>query len=115
MPGLNDFLSRIQTDYGFYLQFRQAPQEALADYDLSAEQRAGLIESGTELQDHLGRGVFPLTSHQNVVALGSTDPEFNPAAALSQPEVQQNISLISGAATHEERLQAILGLIEQIG
>ena len=55
MPNLNDFLSRIQTDHAFYLEFRRNPEEALAPYGLSAEERAALTESREQLRTRLGQ------------------------------------------------------------
>jgi len=39
---LNDFkraLGRVQSDYGFYIECQANPAVALADYDLTAEER----------------------------------------------------------------------------
>jgi hypothetical protein len=55
MPGFTDFVSRIQTDYAFYLQFRQKPQEALAAYQLSSEEQASVTAGGRELWSQLGQ------------------------------------------------------------
>ncbi len=55
MPNLNDFLSRIQADHTFYLQFRQDPEEALAPYELSAEERTAVTESREQLWTPVGR------------------------------------------------------------
>jgi hypothetical protein len=115
MPGLNDFLSRIQTDYSFYLEFRQSPQETLAPYELSSEERAALIESRPELWDHLERTVFTLTTSHNIVALGSENLEVNTDAVLSQSKIGQTIAQIRNASTHSDRLTAVSALIEHIG
>src|SRR5258708_10362048 len=66
MAKLNDLLSRIQTDYGFYLQicvlltFQKSPHAALAPYKLSSEERIALTESGAQLWAHL-RHPIPTT------------------------------------------------------
>jgi hypothetical protein len=115
MPGLNDFLSRIQTDYEFYLQFRKSPQEALTPYELSAEERSALTGSCAMLWDYFRASVFPLGTSHNIVALGSDKVEFNADAALSQPEVQRSIAQINDSGPHPDKSSAILGLVEQIG
>lgn len=139
MPGLNDFLSRIQTDHVFYLQFRQSPQEALASYELSSEERAALTESGPGFSAQLARtmsvqepsdvtvgasiGVESSVAFKWITNIGwirtretePTDLTFDPEVALDQPEVQQTIAQIRSAGTHAERLAAIATLMEYIG
>jgi hypothetical protein len=115
MPSLDDFLSRIQTDYAFYLQFRQNPGEALTDYDLSADERDALTGSGLELSARLGQTILSLTSTKNVVALGLAELELNVTTALARPQVQQVIDKIREADTPDGRLTAISTLMEHIG
>jgi hypothetical protein len=54
MLDLNDFFSRIQTDHAFYVQFQRNPEEALASYELNAEEYAVLTESREQLWTHVG-------------------------------------------------------------
>ncbi len=142
MPGLNDFLSRIQTDHTFYLQVKKDPEGALAAYELSAEEQAAFTESGPQLWAYLGRlttraeslardqdgsivhdpnptnwKISPLHTSTNAIAdlCGSADSDFNPATLLSRPEVQQTIALIHGASTHAGKAAAVSALMEQIG
>ena len=118
MPNLNDFLSRIQTDYAFYLQFRKNPEEALTFYELNAEERAALNKPDAQIWDRLGwitQRAKCLTSTNHFVALGSDDPGFDPAATFALPEVQQKIGQIRGASAHTDRLAAISALIDQLG
>jgi hypothetical protein len=56
MPGFNEFLVRIQTDYRFYLQFRNNSDEALASYKLSPEETAALKDPRSSLWSRM-RGV----------------------------------------------------------
>lgn len=114
MPGFTDFLSRIQTDHAFYLQFRQNPQETLSSYELSSEERAALIGPDAELWNHLRGKLFTLTTSHNIVALGSSDPEFNSDAVLGRPEVGQAITQIRAAGLPTERAAAVLDLMEKI-
>jgi hypothetical protein len=115
MPALNDFLSRIQTDYSFYLQFQNSPQEALASYELTAEQRAALTESDPQLSGHLRQSASPLHTSTNFLPLESAEREFNPEAILKRTEVQQAVAQIRGTGAHTDRLMPILFLMEEIG
>src|SRR6266446_6164686 len=94
MQNLTDLLSRIQTDYAFYVLFKRSPIEALAPYELSAEERATLTESGPQISAWLGPKMPTLTGTKNFVSLGSTDLEFDPAAALRRLEVKQTVAQI---------------------
>ncbi|HXM27167.1 MAG TPA: hypothetical protein VN957_14185 [Chthoniobacterales bacterium] len=139
MFGLNDFLSRIQTDHAFYLQFRSSPQEALAAYELSPEERTVLNQSGSQLSSELGRimpvpeplgvtpgghsGVDPCGSFKWITNVGwtriheteSADSKFNPEVVLDRIGVQQSIGQIRAASTHSDRLAAVLSLVCSIG
>jgi hypothetical protein len=115
MPDFNDFLSRIQIDHEFYLQFRKNPNEALAPYELSSEERAALTDSGSQLSARLGEVVFTLTGTKNFVSLGSADWQFDPVAALMRPEIQHAIAQIRNVTTNADRLTPVLALIEHVG
>jgi hypothetical protein len=114
MPNLNDLLLRIQTDYAFYLQFRNNPEEALTFYELSAEERAALNRPDPQIWDRLGwitQRAKCLTSTNHFVALRSDDL----AAKIALPEVEQTIAKIRDLSVHAERLAAVSALVEQIG
>ena len=115
MPNLNDFLSRIQADHTFYLEFRQNPDEALAPYELSTEERAALTESGEQLRARLGQLNSYLKTSCTHALLGSDEPEFNVGAALGRPEVQITIGEIRRASTDGDGLAPVLELMDQIG
>ena len=115
MQNFDDFLSRIQIDHTFYLQFRQNPEEALAPYELSAEERAVLTESREQLRARLGQlNSYWKTSCTHAL-LGSDEPQFNVGAALGRPEVQNTIGEIRRATTDGDGLAPVLALMEQIG
>jgi hypothetical protein len=134
MPNFDDFLSRIQTDHAFYLQFRQNPEEALAGYELSAEERTSLITPGWQLWSQLGQfspsaeslGPTARTGFGIDQALktniawirirrsGSGSLDFSPEVALRKPEVQQTISRIRGTGAHDDRVAAVLTLLEYV-
>jgi hypothetical protein len=126
--GLNDFLSRIQTDYGFYLLFRQNPQAALGPYHLSAQEIAVLSESGVDV----GNPRLPLrtrllnaiktfggapswkifTTHFLVPEL--SDLEFDAAAAVARAEVKQSLAQLRDAGSVDDRLAVLETLMKQI-
>ncbi|MGA8476948.1 MAG: hypothetical protein WB696_03215 [Chthoniobacterales bacterium] len=115
MPNLNDFLSRIQTDHAFYLEFRRNPEEALEPYELSAEERALVTESREQLWMRVGRSSSCWKIGCNYVLLGSGELEFNAEAALGRPEIQSTIDEIRKASMDSDRLTSVLALMEQIG
>jgi hypothetical protein len=141
MPGLNDFLSRIQTDHDFYFQFRTSPQKALAAYELSSEERNTLSEASWQLWNYLekiglgadsiaapiGGGTAagvdaPLTWRihttqtwrLNIDQSDSVESQFDHEASLERPEVRHALAQIHSANIHHERLAAISALIEHI-
>jgi|SRR3979411_2500105 hypothetical protein len=114
MPNLDDFLLRIQTDHSFYLRFRQNPEEALGSYELSAEERAALTESGEQLRVRLGQlNPYWKTSCTHAL-LGSGELGFDVTAALGRSEVKNAIGQVR-ASTHADSLKPVLALMEQIG
>jgi hypothetical protein len=115
MPNLNDFLSRIQTDHTFYLQFRRSPEEAFAPYELSAEERAALTESREQLRECLGQPNSYWKISCTHALLRSDECGFDVAAALARPEVQNIIGQIRKARRHADRLTPVLALMEEIG
>jgi hypothetical protein len=141
MRGINEFLSRIQTDHEFYFWFRKMPQEALAGYELSTEERGALTEGGRQLWTHLGKigqsadsigpalgdGIEadPLapvtwrirttqTWRLDVDQSASVEPQFDPEAALGRPEVRQAVAEVNAASLHYDRLAAVSALIEHL-
>jgi hypothetical protein len=134
MPGFTDFVSRIQTDYAFYLQFRQKPQEALAAYQLSSEEQASVTAGGRELWSQLGQflpdaeslgpasrvhfGIDPALKTNigwiRVRQSRSVDLDFSPEVVLRKPEVQQTIAEIHGTSVRNDRLAAVLTLLEYV-
>jgi hypothetical protein len=115
MLNLNDFLSRIQTDHTFYLQFRLNPKEVLAPYELSAEERTTLTESRERLWECLGQPNSYWKSSCNYVLLESDELEFDIDEALGLPEVQSNLGEIRSATMDRDRLKSVLALLERIG
>jgi hypothetical protein len=137
MPSLNDFLSRVQTDYEFYLQVRKNPQEALKHYELGTEERAALTGTGGQLWDLLrqivaieesrgacthgdpdGSGKWKIYTTQTWWASidpdGSAGREFNHESVIELREVRETVDQICAASTHPDRLAAVSALIEHI-
>jgi hypothetical protein len=115
MPNLDDFLSRIQTDHAFYMQFRQNPEEAVTPYELSAEERVVLSQPREQLWKRVGRSSSYWKTNCSHLLLGSAELEFSAAAALGRPEIRNTIDEIHKANMEGERLTSVLALIEQIG
>jgi len=113
MPSLSDFLLRLQTDHDFYFQFLESPDQTLAAYDLSAEERTSLLESGPQLSAVLRQALnyFMQTNHYRPMAEGA---EFNLAASLARPEVQAAIAEIRSAPDRDARMAAVSALIQYL-
>jgi hypothetical protein len=120
-PGLNNFLSRIQTDYGFYLLFRQNPNEALGLYHLSAQERAALSESSVDVGNDprlpLGPAALPHSTSTTVHCLApeSGDLEFDAAAAVALPELKHSLAQLRHASLLNDRLLVLEAVMKYIG
>jgi hypothetical protein len=114
-------LSRVQSDYGFYIDCQANPAMALASYDLSPEEHSTLSDPG-KLGDMLmrGGGVLNLRPSITVKISGSHD-WINRAAVSSPPGTDGSASVAAAAAairqadTREERTEATVRLMELIG
>jgi hypothetical protein len=120
--GLNKFLSRIQTDYEFYLLFRQNPQAALGPYDLSTQERAALSESGVDVGSDprlplraslLNLGRTTVNTHFLAPKLG--DLGFDAAAAVARAEIKQSLAQRRDADSLNDRLAVLETLMKYIG
>jgi hypothetical protein len=115
MANLDDFLSRIQIDPTFDLQVRQSPDEALAAYELSTDERATVTGSRQQLWTRVGRSSSYWKIGCNYVMLGSDELEFNAAAVLGRPGIQNTIDEIRRVSVENDRIKPVLALMEQIG
>jgi hypothetical protein len=119
---LNNFLSRIQTDYEFYLLFRQNPQTALGPYHLSAQKRAALSESDVDVGNDPR---LPLRARLLNIArvTGNTyflppelgDSGFDAAAAVDRAEIKRSLALIRDVGSLNDRLAVLETLMKYIG
>ena len=121
---LDDFkraLTRVQSDYGFYIDCQASPAAALAGYDLSPDERSTLVDPA-KLGEMLmrGGGVLNLRPSITVKISGSHD-WVNRAAVTSPPGADVGTTLaaeveaIRRANTREERTEATVRLMELIG
>jgi hypothetical protein len=119
--GLNNFLSRIQTDYEFYLLFRQNPQAALGPYHLSAQEKAALSESDVDVGNDprlplrarlLNIGIIWRT-HFSAPELG--DLGFDAAVAVERIEIKQSLAQLRDAGSLNDRLAELETLMKYIG
>jgi hypothetical protein len=124
---INDFLSRIQTDYEFYLVFRQNPQAALGPYRLSAQERAVLSEAGVDV----GNPQLPLSARllNTIKTFGGAPSckicpirflslelsDFDAAVAVARPEVKQSLAQLHDAGSVDDRLAVLETLMKYVG
>jgi hypothetical protein len=122
---LDDFkqaLTRVQSDYAFYIDCQANPAVALAGYDLSAAERATLTDPA-KLSDLLMRGIGILNLKPSITVtvkgkhdwVNSVIPEESPAAAARDARVATEVEAIRRARTDEERTGSVVRLLEQIG
>ena len=116
MPNLNDFLSRIQTDHAFYLEFRRNPEEALEPYELSAEERAALTESREQLRNCLGQpnSYWKIELHVRFARIRRTGVQRCGNARRGR-KFRVRFGQIRKASRHTDRLTPVIALMEQIG
>jgi hypothetical protein len=118
---INDFkaaLARVQDDYDFYLSCRTNPQVALADYDLTAEERAALTDPD-QLADVLRKTLMPRNRPSITIKISGTHdwvnrtrkPKPKPPTTQSD-EIQREVSVIRGAGSSQERTDAAVRLME---
>jgi hypothetical protein len=120
--GLNDFLSRIQTDYEFYLLFRQNAEAALGHYHLSAQVRAALSESGIDVGNDprlrlrerlLNQMRTGGDRHYSAPEPGNL--EFDAAAAVARAEIKRSLAQPRDADSLNDRLAVLETLMKYIG
>jgi hypothetical protein len=119
MSSLNNFLSRIQSDYGFYLRFRNNREKALAVFELTPEERAVLadFEKGT---GECGRSAFASgmspnsTSSVHYSMRESGNVQFDRDAFLARPKIKETITQIREAGQPYNRRIALRTLIGEL-
>lgn len=119
---LEDFkraLGRVQTDYEFYVQCQTAPAVALAGYDLSRDERAALSDPAmlAEVFEH-GIGIDQLRF--TITISGRHDwvnraPRRPRVSGDDDTTIAKAVADVKDARASDERAQAVLRLMEEIG
>ena len=117
---LEDFkraLDRVQTDYEFYIQCQSDPAVALAGYDLSRDERSTLSDPA-KLAEVLERGISIDQLRFTVTVSGRHD-WINRApkkvAGDDDLTIKTTLAAIKHARADDERTEAVLRLMEEIG
>jgi hypothetical protein len=112
-------LARVQSDYDFYVRCQSDPETALADYALTADQRAALSDPD-QLADALkhgteGRWRFPSIT----IKISGTHDWVNRAATHDGEQVDEliarEIEAIKAADSDDQRGEATLRLMQLLG
>jgi hypothetical protein len=107
-------LSRVQTDYDFYIDCQTNPAVALAGYDLSPDEQSTLMDP-EKLADMLTRGLS-ITISGTHDWVNRAAPEKNPSdRADRDAKVAAEVEAIKQASTVDERTGAVLRLMELVG
>jgi hypothetical protein len=117
---LEDFtraLARVHADYQFYITCQADPAAALAEYDLTAAERA-LLSDPEQLAEALNGTTGKLPSITITIS-GKHDwvnrTRTTKATADDDQQVAARIAAIEQASSGEERSDAVLRLMELIG
>jgi hypothetical protein len=114
MPGLNDFLARLQTDYGFYFQFLERPEQALAPYQLTPEQRTAILRADVEPLGLLPKQIALLKMTVHFLSPESEAVDFDLTTSRARPEIQQAIDQIRVSNERGQRMLAVSTLIQHL-
>jgi hypothetical protein len=105
-------LARVQSDYAFYIRCESDPATALADYSLSAEERATLSDP-ERLADALKR------ASDISITISGTHDWINRAAPEKENEVDEliarEVESVKRADNDDERGESTLRLIQLLG
>jgi hypothetical protein len=114
---LEDFkraLARVQTDYGFYIECQTNPDEALADYDLTPDERSTLTDP-EQLDDMLIRGIrITISGTHDWVNRAATPQRTAMEKADRDAKVAAEVEAIRRASTDDERTRAAVRLMELV-
>jgi len=119
---LEDFkraLTRVQGDYQFYVDCQANPVAALASYDLTADELS-VLSNPRKLAAVLHRGIgVDQFRFSFIITISGTHDWVNRVAPDDKPTdkatIATDIEAIKQAPAGDERTQAVLRLIEQIG
>jgi len=119
---LEDFkraLGRVQTDYEFYIQCQSDPAVALAGYDLSRDERSALSDPA-KLAEVFERGIGIDQLRFTITISGRHDwvnraPRRRRVAGDDDATIEKAVAAVKQANADDERAEAVLRLMEQIG
>jgi hypothetical protein len=111
-------LARVQNDFDFYVGCQTDPDATLAEYDLSAAERAALTDPDV-LADVLKKGLMPRNRPSITVKISGTHDWVNrtkkPQRKVDEARIQREVQTIRDSVTDEDRTQAAVRLMELIG
>jgi hypothetical protein len=111
-------LSRVQSDYAFFIQCQSDPAKALADYSLSPEERATLRDP-ERLADALKRGRDPRLLPSITIKISGTHDWINRTPPKRKNEadelIAREVESVKRAVNDDERGEAALRLIQLLG
>ena len=111
-------LARVQNDFDFYVGCQTDPEATLAEYDLTADERAALTDPDV-LADVLKKGLMPRNRPSITVKISGTHDWVNsikkPQRKGDEARIQREVQTIRDAVTDEDRTQAAVRLMELIG
>jgi hypothetical protein len=111
-------LARVHSDYAFYVHCQSDPESALADYELSPEERSALSDPD-RLADALQRGRDAMRFPSITIKISGTHDWVNRAAPQKEGEVDEliarEVASIKRADNDDERGQSTLRLIQLLG
>jgi hypothetical protein len=118
IASFTEALARVQSDFDFYVACQTDTDAALAEYDLSADERAALTDPDV-LAGVLKKELMPRNRPSITVKISGTHDWVNrtkkPPRRLDQKRIQREVQAIEGAATDEDRTLAAVRLMELLG
>lgn len=118
---IDDFtaaLARVQSDYEFFIGCQTDPASTLAGYDLSHEEVSALTDP-EQLAMVLSDDLRPRNRPSITISISGRHDWVNRSKPKKQGPVQERVvrevASLKHASSDEERTQAALRLIEQIG
>lgn len=111
--GFEAALARVQSDFEFYIGCQTDPETTLAEYELSANERATLTDPD-QLAEALKPRGWRITikisgTHDWVNRTGPTKPK------PTQRHIRREVEAIEHARTEDERREAAVRLMDLLG
>lgn len=111
-------LTRVQSDYSFYIRCQTDPEGALAGYALSPDERAVLADQDKLTEALAGRGDIGIPKGISITISGTHDWVNRTAPdkpTESEDLVAQELESIQQATSDDERREATLRLMQLLG